>query len=58
MSETLGVAGMTFGVFLILVGAAMPFLRRRKVGVATTVSRAELERNKREAERRFREETS
>lgn len=58
MSEALGLAGMAFGVFLMLIGVVIPFLPRRKVGVGATVNRAEFERVKREAERRFQEETS
>ncbi len=54
MSESLALAGMIFGVFLILLGAISVFLPRD--ACATTTTKAELERVKREAERRFEEE--
>ncbi len=58
MKEALGLALTVFGALLMLLGAISVFLPRgRGVGTTTTTTMAELERVKREAERRFQEET-
>jgi hypothetical protein len=53
MIEALQIAAVVLAVFLLLLGIIIPFLPSRRDIAITTTTVAELERVKREVERRF-----